>query len=138
MTGTRIAVFVGAMGCAVSSLSVSSEVRAADHGDSPQVRIDTRSDINDVYLFSSPQTPANTVMVMTVCPLAGAVAPKQFSPKTKYEFAIDTDADAKEDQIYRVVFGNPDKTTGHQKFTVTGPNKLKVKATTEDTAVPVG
>jgi hypothetical protein len=104
-------------------------VRGADHGDSPQVRNDTRADINDVYLFRSPETPANAVMIMTVCPLAGATGPKLYAPKTKYEFAVDTDGDASEDKVYSFTFSEPDA-TGHQKFVMSGPNKLKVKGET--------
>ena len=57
-----------AVGAALGLVAVASlvgrdgAVRGADHGDSPQVRDDTRADINDVYVFESPQTPANTVM----------------------------------------------------------------------------
>ena len=78
-------------------------IRAADHGDSPQVRDDTRADINDVYVFESPQTPANTVMVMTVCPLAGVTGPKVFATGTKYELVVSVDGDAIEDQVYSLV-----------------------------------
>jgi hypothetical protein len=114
------------------------ELGAADHGDSPQVRDDTRLDIADVYLFASPETPANTVMVMTVCPLAGLTGPKQFTPGAKYEFAIDTNNDLVEDQVYSFVFAKPDA-SGHQSYTLSGPKigtkKVKIKGTTEDTTV---
>jgi hypothetical protein len=95
------------------------------------VRNDTRTDINDVYVFASPQTPANTVIAVTVCPLAGVTGPKLFAESIKYEIAIDTTGDAVEDQVYRVVFKKPDA-TGHQNFQLTGPGKVKQKGTTED------
>jgi hypothetical protein len=114
----------------------SPEVRGADHGDSPQVRVDGRADINDVYVFASPENAANTVLVMTVSPLAGIVGRKEFATKTAYTFAIDVNGDAKEDQTYTLGFTKPDA-TGHQKFVLAGPAKLKVKGETEST-VTVG
>ncbi len=139
MNATKLVAAVGAVlaSSAAAVVGVDSSARAADHGDSPQVREDTRADICDIYLFASPETPANTVMVMTVCPLAGITGPKLFATGTNYEFAIDTNGDAVEDQVYRVTFAKPDA-LGHQKFTLSGPNKVKAKGTTEDTNVTVG
>lgn len=117
----------------VAAVAGSGIVRSADHGDAPTVRNDTRVDINDVYIFQSPETAANTVIVMTVCPLAGVTGPKLFAPGAKYQFAIDTDGDAVEEQVYSFVFGKPDA-AGHQKFTMTGPARLKVKGTSEEEA----
>jgi hypothetical protein len=118
---------------AVSAARVGA-VRGADHGDSPQVRDDTRADINDVYVFASPETPANTVMVMTVCPLAGVTGPKLFAPGTKYEFVLSTDGDAVEDQVYSFTFKKPDA-TGKQAFALAGPRigttRVKAKGTTD-------
>ncbi len=130
-----LAAGLGSVAAAV--LGTGAAIRAADHGDSPQVRTDTRADVNDVYLFASPATPANTVLAMTVCPVAGVTAPKLFAPKVKYQFSIDTDGDAEANQVYTLVFGNPDA-TGNQKFTLTGPNKLKFKGTTDDAALTFG
>jgi len=107
-------------------------LRAADHGDSPQVRDDTRADINDLYVFASPETPANTVLAMTVCPLAGITGPKLFAPGVKYQFAIDVNGDAVEDQVFTITFSAADK-TGHQKFALAGPAKLKARGVTEAT-----
>src|SRR5690349_17542717 len=112
----RIAWGLAAAGAATVALGVGPEVRAADHGDSPQVRVDGRADINDVYVFASPENPANTVLVMTVSPLAGIVGRREFATKTAYTFAIDTNGDAKEDQTYTFGFTKPDA-TGKQVFT---------------------
>jgi hypothetical protein len=105
--------------------------------------VDTRADINDVYCFASPETPGNTVIVVTVCPLAGITAPDEFTPNVKYEIAIDVaDAagtfDQKEDQVYSFTFGKTNK-DGKQSFTVAGPKRNnKARGTTEDTNVKVG
>jgi len=126
------------LGCTVAAvLGADALVRAADHGDSPQVRVDTRADINDLYVFASPATPADTVLAMTVCPVAGITAPKEFASTVKYQFGVDTNGDLNPDQTFTMVFKKPDA-TGHQKFTLTGPNKLKVTGTTDDTAITFG
>src|SRR5262245_24471434 len=71
--------------------------RAADHRDSPTVKEDGRTDINDVYVFRSPVNANNTVLVMTVNPFAGVLSPTTFYPSAEYVFNVDTDADAVED-----------------------------------------
>ena len=127
----KLLLIVLGVGCALWA-------RAADHGDSPQVRVDTRLDINDVYIFQSPADASHTVMIMTVCPVAGIVAPKEFAPKAKYEFAIDTSNDYREDQVYTLVFAKPGA-DGHQSFLLKGPNKTKVRGTSaSEVALPNG
>lgn len=130
--------FVSAFACAgiAAAVTAGTAVHSADHGESPSVRLDSRLDILDLYLFQSPETPANTVMIQTVCPFAGVTAPRQFAAGAKYQFAIDTNGNAVEDQLYSIVFGKPDA-TGAQSYTLTGPGKLKVKGTTGAT-VAVG
>ena len=63
---------------------------AADHLDSPLVQTDGRIDINDVYAFTSGP---NTVLVMTVNPVAGALSPTTLRPGARYEIAIDNDGE---------------------------------------------
>jgi hypothetical protein len=77
--------------------------RAADHLDAPGLTPpggDTRLDINDVYAFQSPANSANTVLIMTVNPLAGVLNDGTFHPDASYDFKIDTNGDAKEDLTY--------------------------------------
>lgn len=136
MRAMKFAVVLGTAALGAGAIFAGATLRAADHGDSTRVRTDTRSDINDLYIFASPETQGNTVMIMTVCPVAGITAPAQFTPKVKYQFAVDTSADAIEDQVYTMVFGTPNA-AGAQTFMLTGPNKLKVKGTTSST-VTVG
>lgn len=98
--------------CALSA----SAVWAADHGDAPGVGsilnnntpAETRQvDVNDVYLFQSPANARNTVMVMTVNPLAGVLSPTTFSTNAIFEFRITNAGDAKSEIIYQVQFGFP-------------------------------
>jgi hypothetical protein len=71
---------------------------------------DGRTDINDVYAFVDGD---NTVLVMTVNPLAGVLSPMTLRPSARYEFLIDNDGDAIEDKVYRVQAGAPG-TSGQQ------------------------
>jgi len=85
--------------------------RAADHLDAPGTTPpggDTRLDVNDVYAFQSPANSANTVLIMTVNPLAGILNNGTFHPDASYDLMIDIDGDAKEDMKYRVTFSAPD------------------------------
>ena len=94
-----------ALGC-FSLLAV-----AADHLDAPGLTPpggDKRLDLGDVYVFQSPATPANAVIIATVHPLAGIPTPSTFHPGASYDIKIDNDGDAKEDLTYRVTFGAPD------------------------------
>jgi hypothetical protein len=84
---------------------------AADHLDAPGLTPpggDTRLDITDVYAFQSPDNSSNTVLIMGVSPLAGVLSDGTFHPDALYEFAVDTNGDAKRDLSYKVTFGVPD------------------------------
>lgn len=106
-TGVVGVLALGVASLAAAVLATDAVIRAADHGDSPQVRLDGRMDINDVYVFQSPQTAANTVLIATVSPLAGITGNTNFTPKAQYVFNVDSqdDADFVEDQTYTVTFG---------------------------------
>jgi hypothetical protein len=104
-------------GCALFSIPIGT--RGADHLDAPGVKTDGRLDINDVYAFQSFDNPDNTVLIMTVNPLAGVLSPTVFSPKGTYDFNIDNDGDAKPDGVLRVSFGAVDK-NGRQSIHLKG------------------
>ncbi|WP_420627206.1 DUF4331 family protein [Candidatus Leptofilum sp.] len=74
-------------------------IGAADHLDAPLIQADGRTDINDIYAFINGD---NTVMVMTVNPLAGVLNGTDLRPNSPYEFLIDNDGDFVEDIVYRV------------------------------------
>ena len=77
----------------------------ADHLDAPAISIDGRSDINDIYIFNSPSNSDNTVMAMTVNPLAGILSPTTFNPNVAYEFNIDRNNDTRPDLTLVIRFG---------------------------------
>jgi hypothetical protein len=90
--------------------------RAADHLDAPGLTSpggDGRLDLNDVYAFQSPANPDNTVLIVTLNPVAGVLSPKTFHPTASYEFKVDANGDAKEDQTFKITF-SPTDSAGQQ------------------------
>jgi len=118
---------------------------AADHGDSPSVREQGNLDINDVYVFTSPENSANTVLVMTVSPVAGITGPLTFAKDGLYQFAINNKGDAKADKYYQFDFSPENVSTHTQRFTVTELNsserpikRIATGVTTETSTPSVG
>ena len=90
--------------------------QGADHLDAPLVSLDGRLDINDVYAFKKGD---NTVLVMTVNPLAGVLSADTFHPIADYDFKIDNTGDAMEDITYRLNFSLPSSKSAAPSQTVT-------------------
>lgn len=82
-------------------------VGAADHLDSPIVKIDSRIDLTDIYAFAI-GTSGRSALVMNVNPLTSPANTKTayFRTGALYEFKIDTNADAHADIAYRIRFSN--------------------------------
>ncbi|MBO4260527.1 DUF4331 family protein [Streptomyces griseorubiginosus] len=75
------------------------------HLDSPAARQDVRLDITDFYVFRGER---GTVFVLNVNnSISGPDAPQGLHPEGRYEFRIDTDADARPDLAYRFTFSEP-------------------------------
>ena len=87
---------------------------AADHLDSPAVAL-VDIDINDVYAFEGAD-PSNTVLAMTVSPIASATTRFADKELAGYQLRIDTDGDAVEDLTYAFEFTDLDD--GGQKVKV--------------------
>lgn len=78
---------------------------AADHLEAPLVQQDGRTDINDVYVFESPENTDNTVLIMTVNPVAGVLSPTTLDSRATYRIQVDNDGDARRDESIRARFG---------------------------------
>ena len=63
---------IGAIAALMTLVLPALTAGGADHLDAPLVQADGRTDINDVFAFSNG---SNTVLVMTVNPLAGVLSP---------------------------------------------------------------
>lgn len=92
---------------------------ASDHQDSPNVELNPRQDLTDVYAFPSP-TAGRIVLVMntraflTPAQTAGA----SFDAGQLYQFKIDNTGDAREDKVIQVSFNG---TGTAQTVEVRGP-----------------
>ncbi|MEO6331462.1 MAG: DUF4331 family protein [Gemmatimonadaceae bacterium] len=96
---------------------IAGQALASDHQDTPEVELNPRMDINDVYAFPGSSSDRITLVLTTSSPIAGQNA--SFDPNLLYQFKIDNTADAKEDLVIQVTF---DEGTGaSQQVTVRGP-----------------
>lgn len=90
---------------------------ASDHMDTPEVELNPRMDINDVYAFPGSSADRIALVLTTSSPIAGQNA--SFDPNLLYQFKIDNTGDAKEDLVIQVTF---DEGAGAaQSVTVRGP-----------------
>jgi hypothetical protein len=78
----------------------------SDHQDSPEVELNPRMDLTDVYAFPGADA-GRIVLVMNsrafLTPGATA-ADASFDPDLLYQFKIDSDGDAREDRVVQVTF----------------------------------
>jgi hypothetical protein len=117
---------------------------AADHGDAPGVRFETRLDINDVYAFQSPNQSGNVVFIMTLSPAARIISPNTFHPTADHDFFVNTNADPDYEFAFNFRFGPPG-TGGIQEMHFVGESRISgqrifdiLSSTTQTIALPGG
>jgi len=104
----------------VASVAVAGAVFASDHQDTPEVELNPRMDINDVYAFpggNGTSTDRVALVMTTSSPIIGQDA--SFDPRLLYQLKIDNTGDAKEDLVFQITFDNG--TGANQRYTITGP-----------------
>ena len=102
---------------AVGAMTIAQRVYASDHQDTPEVELNPRSDINDVYAFPGSSADRIALILTTSSPIAGTNA--SFDPNLLYQLKIDNSGDAVEDKVFQITF---DEGVGAaQKYTVRGP-----------------
>lgn len=101
----------------VATIIVGSRLYASDHQDTPEVELNPRMDINDVYAFPGASADRIAFAVTTSSPIAGSNA--SFDPNLLYQIKIDNTGDAVEDLVFQITFDNATGST--QKYTVRGP-----------------
>jgi hypothetical protein len=90
---------------------------ASDHQDTPEVELNPRMDINDVFAFPGSSADRVALVMTTSSPIAGQSA--SFDPDLLYQFRIDNTGDAVEDKVIQITFDNG--TGASQRYTVRGP-----------------
>ena len=94
-------------------------VLASDHQDTPEVELNPRLDVNDVYAFPGANPDRLVLAVTTSSPLtpAGSVG-ATFDPGQLYQIKIDNTGDAVEDLVLQFTF---DGAGPGQQVTLLGP-----------------
>jgi hypothetical protein len=114
-----LCVIAGAAGVAGLALG-------SDHQDTPEVELNPKMDMTDVYVFPSP-TPGRIVLVMDSRAFLtpGATAgDASFDPDLLYQFKVDNNGDAREDRVIQVTFSGEG---ADQQVSVIGPTAPPVQ-----------
>ena len=104
-------------------------VRASDHQDTPEVELNQRMDITDVYAFPGATSDRITLVLSTASPITPANASSTFfDPNLLYQIKVDTNTvpDGIEDLVFQITVSGSDAT---QQVTVRGPVAPAVKGT---------
>lgn len=101
-------------GLLLTSLATARRVEAADHRDGPLISNTALTtgnlDLNDLFLFVSPNNRDNTVMVLTTGGNGvGFITPPFFAPGSLYEFRVDNNGDVADDFFFTFIFSDPDR-----------------------------
>lgn len=113
---SAVAVAVLAAGAFLLSPRGAHLLRASDHQDTPEVELNPRMDINDVYVFPGSSADRVALVLTTSSPIAGQNA--EFDPNLLYQIKVDNTGDAKEDLVFQVTF---EGTGTSQVVNVRGP-----------------
>ena len=99
----------------VLAMVLAGVLSAADHRDGPRTTNAAATlgalDLNDLYMFVSPTTPANSVLILTTGGAnVGVLSPPFFLPGAVFEYRISNDGVNTDDElVYQFVFSNPDQ-----------------------------
>lgn len=116
-------------------------LRAADHGDAPNLAHDQAADLADAYFFLDPADNSKAVMIMTV---RGFIVPGEasnfgiFDPNVTYRFNIENTGDTKIDKFIDVKFSPRaavDGPTGVEILQVPQPQSASIKVSSLKKAV---
>ena len=92
---------------------------ASDHQDTPEVELNPRMDINDVYAFPGATSGRITLVVTTSSPIApGSATTARFDPNLLYQIKVDNTGDAIEDLVFQATFVG---TGADQQIVLRGP-----------------
>lgn len=97
--------------------AVVTAVRASDHQDTPEVELNPRMDINDVYAFPGSSADRVAIVMTTSSPIAGQNA--SFDPNLLYQLKVDNTGDGVEDLVFQLTFDGGNGAA--QQVTLRGP-----------------
>ena len=120
-TTRRTAYAIAALAVLGGSLLAGRRLRASDHQDTPEVELNSRLDVNDVFAFPNAAGDRITLAMTVASPITPAAsATTFFDPNVLYQIKIDTStvADGVEDLVFQVTFTGTDAT---QQVKVVGP-----------------
>lgn len=125
-TGRRTGRMIALVAAGIVTVGIATQrVLASDHQDTPEVELNPRMDINDVYAFPGSSADRIAIVMTTSSPIAGQSA--SFDPDLLYQIKVDNTADAVEDLVFQVTF---DEGTGtNQKYTIRGPVAPSMRGT---------
>jgi hypothetical protein len=116
LTRGRYLSIVFAAGIAASVAGIGT-LLASDHQDTPEVELNPRMDINDVYAFPGSSADRVALVLTTSSPIAGQIA--SFDPNLLYQIKIDNGGDANEDLVFQITFNSGEGSA--QQVRVVGP-----------------
>ncbi len=122
MTPTRFSVRL-ALALAIL-LTTLAPAAASSHREAPGISNDPVADNTDVYFFRDPVAPSRLVMIGNWIPLeepAGGPNFFHFEPNIRYEFNVDSNGDAIEDYVYRLIFTRNVRNGANTFLQNTGP-----------------
>jgi hypothetical protein len=109
----------------VASVAGIGTLLASDHQDTPEVELNPRMDINDVYAFPGSTADRIALVMTTSSPIAGQNA--SFDPNLLYQIKVDNGGDAKEDLVFQVTFNTGQGSA--QQVKVVGPVAPTIQGT---------
>lgn len=119
------AALVAAVAIAVAARSTFS----SDHQDTPEVELNPRLDINDVYAFPGSSEDRIVLVMTTSSPITPAqTAAARFDPNALYQLKIDNSGDAVEDLVIQFIFD--EAANGQQMVNVIGPIRPAITGST--------
>jgi len=125
-------------GLAAAFIGLALPLQAADHLDSPSVQADGRLDINDLYAFQSPTNPDNSVLIMTVNPVAGVLSPTTLNPQGVYQLHIDNNGDVESDVSFSFYFSKPKDDGSQNMLVLREDNSVYASGSTGETVTTSG
>ena len=102
---------------AATTVGLTGVVLASDHMDTPEVEVNPRMDINDVYAFPGSSADRVALVMTTSSPIVGQNA--SFDSNLLYQLKIDNTGDAKEDLVFQITFDGG--AGAAQRYKVVGP-----------------